>query len=128
MNVIDENIPDSQRHLLRGWRIRVRQIGHELGRSGMKDNEIIPLLQDLQSPTFFTRDLGFKNRALCHTRYCIVCLALGQSEVASFVRRFLRHKAFRNRAQRMGKVIRVSHTGIRVWELHADKQKEIAWT
>jgi len=42
MILFDENIPDSQRHLLRGWRIRVHQIGHEIGRSGMKDKEIIP--------------------------------------------------------------------------------------
>ncbi|MGH7887185.1 MAG: amidohydrolase family protein [Candidatus Binatia bacterium] len=29
---LDENISDSQRQLLRSWRIRVHQIGHEVGR------------------------------------------------------------------------------------------------
>ncbi len=29
MNILDENIPEDQRQLLRSWDIRVRQIGHE---------------------------------------------------------------------------------------------------
>ena len=44
MIVIDENFPESQRQLLRGWRIPIRQIGYEVGRKGMKDDEIIALL------------------------------------------------------------------------------------
>lgn len=59
MNVLDENIPNSQRQLLRSWRIGVHQIGHELRRQGMKDEEIISLLHGLPLVTFFTRDLGF---------------------------------------------------------------------
>ncbi|HMD86248.1 MAG TPA: hypothetical protein VKO18_16265 [Terriglobia bacterium] len=76
MNILDENIPEDQRQLLRGWRIPARQIGHEVGRSGMQDGEIIPLLHQMESSTFFTRDLGFCRRPLCHTHYCIVCLAV----------------------------------------------------
>ena len=127
MNVIDENVVNSQMHLLRGWRIRVHQIGHELGLSGMKDEEIIPLLHDLRSPTFFTRDLGFYNRSLCHKSYCIICLAVGQYEVATFIRRTLRHTSFNTRSKRMGKVILVGHTGIRMWRPHAQNQTEFAW-
>jgi hypothetical protein len=37
MNVLDENFPESQRQLLRGWRIPIRQIGYEVGRKGMKE-------------------------------------------------------------------------------------------
>ncbi len=48
MNVLDENIPDDQRIILRSWRIRVRQIGHEVGHHGMGDEEIIPLLHRLE--------------------------------------------------------------------------------
>ena len=59
MNVLDENIPEDQRQLLRGWRVRTRQIGHDVGRKGMKDEEIIPFLHRLGSLTFLTRDLGF---------------------------------------------------------------------
>ena len=43
MIVLDENIDEPQRRRLEMWRIRVRQIGVEVGRLGMKDlNEIIP--------------------------------------------------------------------------------------
>ena len=54
MIVVDENVIDSQRVLLRSWRIRVRQMGHEVGRQGMKDDEIIPLLHTLRPVVFFT--------------------------------------------------------------------------
>ncbi len=36
MYLLDENIPEGQRRLLHGWRIRVRQIGVDVGHSGMK--------------------------------------------------------------------------------------------
>jgi len=127
MNVLDENLPDSQRQLMRSWRIRVRQIGHEIGRQGMKDEEIIPSLHQLSPVTFFTRDLGFYHRHLCHINYCLVCLAVGQYEVARFIRRFLKYPAFNTQAKRMGKVIRVGHTGIRIWQVHAEKEEELMW-
>ena len=38
MILLDENFPESQRQLLRGWRIPVRQIGVETGRKGMTDS------------------------------------------------------------------------------------------
>lgn len=40
MNILDENIPASQRQLLKGWRVRVRQIGYDIGRKGMQDNKV----------------------------------------------------------------------------------------
>ena len=91
MNILDENILESQRALLRAWRIPVRQIGHEVGRKGLQDEEIIPLLLTLHHPTLFTRDLGFYSRQLCHADYSLVILAVGQYEAAHFVRRLLRH-------------------------------------
>ena len=36
MNILDENIPEDQRQLLRGWRIRARQVGHDVGRPECK--------------------------------------------------------------------------------------------
>ena len=128
MNILDENIPDDQRQLLHSWRIRVRQIGHEVGYQGMKDEEIIPILHRLGPVTFFTHDEGFYHRHLCHANYCLVCLAVSQYEAASFIRRFLRHPAFNARAKRMGKVIRVSHIGMRSWQLHIEKEGELAWS
>jgi hypothetical protein len=127
MNLLDENIPDSQRQLLRSWRIRVRQIGHQVGRQGMKDGEIISLLHQIGPVTFFTRDLGFYHRHLCHANYCLVCLDVGQYEVASFIRRFLRHPALNSRAKRMGKVVRVIQIGMRVWKLNVEHEARLTW-
>jgi len=57
--VIDEHFPESQRQLLRGWRIRFRQIGYELGHKGLKDIEIISLLHKERRSTFFSLDSDF---------------------------------------------------------------------
>ena len=94
MNILDENILKSQRQTLQSWRISIRQIGYDVGRKGMKDDEIIPFLHSLRRPTFFTRDLGFYDRSLCHAQYCLVCMAVGKYEAATFVRRLLRHPEF----------------------------------
>ena len=128
MNVLDENILESQRQWLRGWRIPVRQIGLELGHKGMQDEEVIPFLLTLRRPTLFTRDLGLYSRSLCHERYCGVVLAVGQYEVAHFIRRFLRHSAFTTQAERMGMIVRVMHTGLVAWRLNAERELRFAWT
>lgn len=128
MNVLDENILESQRLMLRSWRIHVSQIGHEIGFQGMKDESIIPLFHDLKSITFFTRDLGFYRPKLCHTSYCLVCLDVGQYEVASFIRRFLKHPSFDTQAKRMGCVARVSSTNLRYWKKHQEVDTVLAWT
>jgi hypothetical protein len=115
MIILDENVPDSQRVVLRGWRIRARQIGEDLGRAGMADDEIIPLLQSLTRPTFFTRDRDFLQPWLCHPSYCIVFLEVGQYDVATFVRRTLRHTRLNTWSKRMGTVVRVSHRRVVIW-------------
>lgn len=127
MNILDENIIASQRQLLRSWRIPVRQIGHDIGQSGIKDEEIIPFLLKIHRPTFFTCDLGFYRRELCHAQYCLVCLAVERYEVAMFVRRLLRHPAFNTQVKRMGAVVRVSQAGLAVWQLYAESQAHLNW-
>jgi len=127
MNILDENIPESQLQLLHSWRIRAHQIGQEAGRQGMKDEEIIPFLHKIKSITFFTRDQGFYHNHLCHANYCLVCLAVGQYETASFIRRFLKHPAFNTKTKRMGKVIRLTHMDIRIWKLHLKKEEKLVW-
>jgi hypothetical protein len=56
---LDENIPRSQRLLLVSWGIHVKRIGVDIGRKGLQDEEIIPLLHSLRQPTFMTRDEDF---------------------------------------------------------------------
>ena len=128
MNLLDENIVNSQRQMLRGWRIRFTQVGYEAGHSGIQDDQIIPLLHQLGQPTFFTRDLGFYSRRLCHQGYCLVCLAVEKSEVAVHVRRFLRHPDFNTQAKRMGAVVRVSRQGLHVWRLRAHQERFLDWS
>ncbi len=128
MILLDENINQSQLQLLRSWRIRPRLIGEDVSRKGIQDEQIIPLLHSLNRPTFFTRDLGYSDRELCHARYCLVALAVHRYEAAIFTRRFLRHAAFRTRAKRMGKVIRVSSAGIRFWQTRLREEEFVPFS
>jgi hypothetical protein len=125
--VLDENLPDSQRRLLRAWRIRVQQIGHELGRSGMRDPEIIPFLGRLRRLTFFTRDDWFYQPTHRHSGYCLVLLAVAEDEAASFIRRVLLHPALDTHGKRMGTVVRATHAGLRLWRLHSNIEERLAW-
>jgi hypothetical protein len=127
MNVLDENITDYQRQLLRSLGVATRHIGRDVGQQGLADDAIIPLLHQLSRPTFFTRDDDFYERTLCHSAYCLVHLAVHEDETASFIRRFLRHPSFSTYALRRGTVVRVSHSGIRVWRLQRLTEDTIRW-
>lgn len=124
MNILDENIPKPQRELLERHRIPVKA---GIGRKGLLDEEIIPLLQHLRHPTFFTRDSDFYKRALCHPRYSIVYLSIHKPEVALFVRRFLRHPDFKTQSSRMGRVLRLSHSGISFWQRNQSREQHLSW-
>jgi hypothetical protein len=127
MNVLDENIREDQRGLLQRWGIPVHQIGVDADRKGMQDEEIIPFLHTLRDATFFTRDLGFSDRKLCHPQYCLVCLVVGKDEVAVFIRRILRQPEVDTKAKRMGVVMRVSRAGIAIWRRNVTKETYIHW-
>ena len=127
MNILDEQIPESQRQLLRSWRVPVRQIGHDVGQKGLKDYQIIPFLLQRRRATFFTLDFDFYRRDLCHTRYCLVCMSVKKEEAAMYVRRLLHHPEFDTVAKRMGKVVRVSSMGLAMWRLHAEQETYFDW-
>ncbi len=127
MNILDEQVPEEQRRLLRSWRVPVRKIGYDIGRQGIKDPEIIPFLLTLRRPTFFSLDFDFYNRRFCHAGYCLICMEVRQSQTATFVRRFLRHSAFDTAAKRMGKVIRLSSVQLVVQELHREGETVFDW-
>ncbi len=65
MNLLDENFPDDQRDLLRKFGVSVRQVGHEVGRFGISDEEIIPLVLRFRNATFFTHDRDFSGSRFC---------------------------------------------------------------
>src|ERR1051326_6473457 len=127
MIVLDEHFPENQRQLLRSWRISIRQIGFDVGRAGMDDDEIIPFLRTLRRPTFLTRDHGFYKHNLCHPRYCIVQLQVGQYESASFARRVLGHAALDTEAKRLGKVVRAFHAGLAFYKVNEHDEEYLTW-
>jgi hypothetical protein len=127
VNILDENILESQRQLLQDWRVHVRQIGYDVGRKGLKDSEIVAFLLELRRVTFFSLDDDFFDPDLCHAKYALVFLDVRKQEVALFVRRFLRHREFDTVAKRLGIVVRVSSTGITVWRLHAEDEDRFEW-
>ena len=78
----------------------------------IKDDSIPSLLRLVRQPTFVTQNWKhFWQRAAAHSGYCIVCFTLPSEqapEISGSLRRLFRLPAFRTRAARMGKVIRVS--------------------
>lgn len=128
MNILDEDIGFSQRRSLESWKIHFRQIGVEIGRSGLKDrNEVIPLLHQLKHPTFFTRDHGFYHPTLRHQEYCLVYLDVLDYEAAQYIRRFLSHGYFRTQTQRIGNVVRAHHNGLSYWRVGSEREHKIKW-
>jgi len=128
VNILDENIGRSQCQQLAAWKIHFRRIGVEIGRQGLKDREeIIPLLHRLKRPTFFTLDRGFYHPTLRYQEYCLVFLDVWEDHTAEYIRRFLRHTAFRTRSQRMGKVVRLRHSSMSYWQVHQRGERVLAW-
>lgn len=126
MNILDENVPEDQWRLLRSWRVTARQIGYDVGRSGMQDDEIVSLLHAYRRTTFFTLDRDFAHPRLCHPSYCIVYLDVRRSVAADYARRVLRHPELNTRAKRMGAVIRASYVGLGVWRRNA-AERALPW-
>jgi len=122
MNLLDEQIDDLQVQLLRQWRLRYRQVGRDVGRSGMSDAEILTLLHHLTRPTFFSIDDDFADPGLRHPSYCIVYLYVRPREAALYVRRVLHHPELNTQAKRMGTYVRASYDGIRVWRRNEAEQ------
>lgn len=127
MNIVDENIPASQRELLQSWGIHVRQIGYDIGSKGIKDDNIIPLLLQHRAPTFFTRDRGFYRPQLCHASYCLVTMEIDKDESAFFVRALLRHSLFNAQTKRIGLIIHLSPWRISTRRLHNDQTLYFEW-
>ncbi|HLH23977.1 MAG TPA: hypothetical protein VK066_15750 [Chloroflexota bacterium] len=124
---MDENIQDDQRRMLRAWGIRTRKIGRDIGRAGMQDDEILPLLHGTRRSTFFTFDARFYDWRLCHPDYCLVRLDVPEADGASFIRRFLRHPLFITWSARKGKVVHIGDAHIRALRLHTQAETMVAW-
>lgn len=127
MILLDENILEGQRLQLGAWGVAARQIGVDVGRKGLQDEEIVVLLRWLRQTTFFTRDLGFYAHDLRHEKYMIVVLAVSQYEVAAFARRLMRHPRFNTQAKRMGTIAKLSASGIKFWQIRKQQEGHVPW-
>lgn len=121
MYLLDENIIKDQRKLLERWRFRVKQIGVDFKTKGIKDEQIVTLLQQTNGTLFITRDSDFFEKKYCHSKYCIIYLDVEKFEVAYFIRNFLKHPLFNNNKKRMGKIIKLNQTLIQYYILNSDE-------
>ena len=76
MLVPDENISRGTEEQLRAWGIRARVVGDHFLPEDAADENIIPLLHCLAQPSFFTHDVDFYRRELCHPGHALVWLDL----------------------------------------------------
>ena len=127
MNIVDENVADEECAWLSKRRIHVQKIGKGVGREGMGDEEIIPLLHQLDRPTFFTLDVDFFKRRLRDEGYCLVFLDVSGHLAAEYVRRILRHPSLNAKAKRMGLVIHAEPSGITLWRLRGKTVEHLSW-
>jgi hypothetical protein len=127
MNILDENIPDSQWRKLQELRFNAKKIGKDIARKGKSDEDIIPLLHELNRPTFFTLDIDFYKRRLLHDGYCLVYLDIEDYEAAQYIRQVLRHPALNAKAKRVGTVIRADPTGMTIWRGRNDDEEHLPW-
>jgi hypothetical protein len=128
MKVLDEHIIAQQCENLRQWRIPFRQIGWHLSARGALDENLIPVLQQLSKPTFFTHDKDFFEASLCHSHYAIVYLDVADTETAEFIWRVLRHRMFDTSAKRMGIVARAQVGGVQYWAKGKSPLQSAKWS
>jgi len=127
MIILDENVVNSQRKTLLRKRYHVRQIGYELGRKGMSDRDILPLLRTLHRPTLLTSDDDSYVRDLCDTRYSLIVLGIEEQAFAEYSIRVLRHPSFAKWRLRMGKTLSVTRGAIRFWQHKSHRETRLPW-
>lgn len=127
MNLLDENIRQDQQTELRRRGMPFRTLREDLAQRGVQDADIIPLLHRLSRPTLFTHDQDFCQRSLAHADYGLVWLDGFDGRAAEFIRRFLKHPAFKTTAQRMGVVAHVHVAGIDCWRRGDATRRHLAW-
>jgi hypothetical protein len=128
MILLDENVRRDQGTQLRQWRVRCRFLIEEFAPSGIQDPDIVPLLQRLKQPAFFTHDQDFFRRNLVHSAYSLVWLDVFDGEAATFIRSFLKHPLFNTSAKRMGVIARVHKSGIDFWQKNTITLQRENWT
>lgn len=131
MIVLDEQLlgRNIERDIAQWYRGTVRFIIDLRPHSVIKDDAIPELLRQQTQPTFVTiNERDFWRRVTIDQRYCVVCFVLPDSrvrEIPQSLRALLRRREFRAKAQRMGKVIRVTNEDIRYYTVNERQIKII---
>ncbi len=123
MILLDENIPAHEREKLYKHKIVYKQVAT----NGLQDNEIVVVLHGEKNPTFFTHDHDFYHLHLRHKSVCIVWLNVFVHQIAEYIIKFLKHTQFDTKAKRTGKLIEITTSKIRIWELNAEHSFDIYW-
>lgn len=127
MLVLDEQLLGRglETALGRWYRGSVRYITDLRPGTLIKDDAIPVLLRQRQQATFLTiNELDFWRKVAIDGRFCVVCFALSDArsrEIPELLRAVFRQPAFRTKARRMGKVLRVTHTTVSYYT-HRDRQ------
>ncbi len=128
--IVDEQLGRTEVLLpLKKW-ITARKIESFRPFEVIKDDRVLQILWELKRPTFVTIDSNFYDKRHCDKRYCLVyfvLVPLEQNQLPHLLRRLLQLPEFKTKAARMGKVARVSKTGVRYWQLNDDEEHRLEW-
>jgi hypothetical protein len=124
--VLDEQLlgRDLERHILAWYRGAVLYIADLRPATVIKDDAIPALLRKRRQPTFVTiNERDFWRRVAIDRDFCVVCFTLPDSratEIPARLRNLFSHPLLRTKAQRMGKVVRVTERDISYYN-YADR-------
>jgi len=118
MIVLDEQLLGRglERDIAQWYRGTVQFITDLRPHTIIKDEAIPVLLRRQAQPTFVTiNERDFWRKVATDQRYCIVCFVLSDARVREIplaLRALLRRPELRTKAQRMGKIIRVTNNDL----------------
>jgi hypothetical protein len=96
----------------------------------IKDDAIPILLRQQHQATFLTiNETDFWHKVAIDAHFCVVCFAVPDSrarEIAMLLRAVFRLPPFRTKAQRMGKVVRVTHATVNYYTYRDRESQTIA--
>jgi hypothetical protein len=118
MLVLDEQLMGRDLYVaLRRWyRGRIVSVPDLRPNTLIKDEAIPSLLRGLRQPALLTiNDVDFWRKVDIDARFCVVCFPLSDArvpEIPELLRAVLRLREFRTKADRMGKVLRVTRGSV----------------
>lgn len=133
MIVLDEQISDENlRHEFRWYPGRVVFLKELRPGSVIKDDMVPVLLSRAREATFITINANhFWGRVLASRRYCVICFHLVAEKVSALpglTRGIFALPNFRNKSNRMGKVVLVKSAEIRYYAVGSRRTFHLTWS